>query len=98
MALPCVCVQERAREMAMHEEQLEEWKSRFKAEALRQIGEREKMLADWQQQLDAKRADLDALKKNMEVGGVNASLLCPTPLILGLHLSSARGDRLRVWW
>jgi len=64
--------------MAAHEEQLEEWKSRFKAEALRQIAEREKMLAEWQQQLDAKRADLDAVKKNMEVGG-NAALLSLLP-------------------
>lgn len=59
-------VQERAKELAAHEEQLEEWKKRFKAEALRQIGERERALADWQAQLDAKRADLEDLKKNME--------------------------------
>ncbi len=58
--------QERAKELAAHEEQLEEWKKRFKAEALRQIGERERALADWQAQLDAKRADLEDLKKNME--------------------------------
>lgn len=59
--------QERAKELTAHEEQLEEWKKRFKAEALRQIGERERALSEWQAQLDAKRADLEDLKRNMEV-------------------------------
>ncbi len=59
--------QERAKELTAHEEQLEEWKKRFKAEALRQIGERERALSDWQAQLEAKRADLEDLKRNMEV-------------------------------
>ena len=60
--------QERAKELAAHEEQLEEWKKRFKAEALRQISEREKALADWQAQLEGSRAELEHLKENMEVG------------------------------
>lgn len=60
--------QERAKELEAHEEQLEEWKKRFKAEALRQISEREKALADWQAQLEGSRAELEHLKENMEVG------------------------------
>ena len=52
----------------MHEEQLEDWKKRFKSEALRQISEREKALADWQAQLEGSRAELEHLKENMEVG------------------------------
>ena len=59
--------QERARELAAHEEQLEEWKKRFKAEALRKIGEREKTLADWQAQLEGSRSELEHLKENVEV-------------------------------
>ena len=60
--------QERAKELAAHEEQLEEWKKRFKAEALRQISEREKALTEWQGQLESSRAELEHLKENMEVG------------------------------
>ena len=60
--------QERAKELAAHEEQLEEWKKRFKAEALRQINEREKALTEWQGQLESSRAELEHLKENMEVG------------------------------
>ena len=59
--------QERARELAAHEEQLEEWKKRFKAEALRKIGEREQTLADWQAQLEGSRSELEHLKENVEV-------------------------------
>ena len=59
--------QERAKELAAHEEQLEEWKKRFKAEALRQISEREKALAEWQGQLEGSRAELEHLKESMEV-------------------------------
>ena len=40
--------QERAAELAEHEESLEAWKRQFKAQALRQIGDRERTLADWQ--------------------------------------------------
>ena len=59
--------QERARELAAHEEELEEWKKRFKAEALRKIGERERTLADWQVQLEGSRSELEHLKENVEV-------------------------------
>ena len=59
--------QDRARELAAHEEQLEEWKKRFKAEALRKIGEREKTLADWQAQLEGSRSELEHLKESVEV-------------------------------
>ena len=61
--------QERAKELAAHEEQLEDWKKRFKAEALRQISEREKALTEWQGQLEGSRAELEHLKENMEVAG-----------------------------
>ena len=61
------CLQARAKELAEHEEQLGDWKARFKAEALRQIGQREAALTQWQAQLEAKRAELEDLKKGMEV-------------------------------
>ena len=61
--------QERAKELAAHEEQLEDWKKRFKAEALRQISEREKALTEWQGQLEGSRTELEHLKENMEVAG-----------------------------
>ena len=74
MAIGCASMQdyvllwqERARELAAHEEQLEEWKKRFKAEALRKIGERETTLADWQAQLEGSRSELEHLKENVEV-------------------------------
>ena len=60
-------VQARAEELSDHEEQLEAWKQKFKAEALRQISEREKALSDWQAKLDRKRADLDELQRSVEV-------------------------------
>jgi hypothetical protein len=59
--------QARAKELAEHEESLEAWKQRFKAEALRQISEREAALADWQSKLESKRADLDSLQHSTEV-------------------------------
>lgn len=62
-----MCVQARAEELSEHEEQLEAWKQKFKAEALRQIGEREKTLADWQAKLDRKRTDLEEVQRSMEV-------------------------------
>lgn len=60
-------VQARAEELSDHEEQLEAWKQKFKAEALRQISEREKALSDWQAKLDRKRADLEELQRSVEV-------------------------------
>ena len=60
-------VQARAEELSEHEEQLEAWKQKFKAEALRQIGEREKTLADWQAKLDRKKTDLEEAQRSMEV-------------------------------
>ena len=54
--------------MAEHEEQLEAWKQKFKAEALRQISERERMLSDWQSKLEKKKTELDELQRSMEVG------------------------------
>ena len=61
------CVQARAEELSEHEEQLEAWKQKFKAEALRQIGEREKALTDWQAKLDRKKTDLEEVQRSMEV-------------------------------
>lgn len=60
-------VQARAEELADHEEQLEAWKQKFKAEALRQISEREKALSDWQAKLDRKKTDLEELQRSVEV-------------------------------
>ena len=60
-------VQARAEELADHEEQLETWKQKFKAEALRQISEREKALSDWQAKLDRKKTDLEELQRSVEV-------------------------------
>ncbi len=60
-------VQARAEELADHEEQLEAWKQKFKAEALRQISEREKALSDWQAKLDRKKSDLEELQRSVEV-------------------------------
>ena len=60
-------MQARAEELSEHEEQLEAWKQKFKAEALRQIGEREKTLADWQAKLDRKKSDLEEAQRSMEV-------------------------------
>ena len=71
-----VDVQARAEELAEHEEQLEAWKQKFKAEALRQIGEREKTLADWQAKLDRKKTDLEEMQRSMEV---RSSRLCVVP-------------------
>ena len=68
--------QERAKELAAHEEQLEDWKKRFKAEALRQISEREKALTEWQGQLEGSRTELEHLKENMEVRGQTCPKLC----------------------
>lgn len=60
-------VQARAEQLADHEEQLEAWKQKFKAEALRQISEREKALSDWQAKLDRKKTDLEELQRSVEV-------------------------------
>ena len=60
-------MQARAEELTDHEKQLEAWKQKFKAEALRQIGEREKALSDWQSKLDRKKNDLEEVQRSMEV-------------------------------
>ena len=67
-------VQARAKELAEHEEQLGDWKARFKAEAARQIGQREAALGQWQARLEASRAELEDLKKGMEVLPATAML------------------------
>ena len=97
MALICASTQghvllrqERARELAAHEEQLEEWKTRFKAEALRKIGEREKALADWQAQLEGSRSELEHLKESVEVRMLRRRRHCPWQAGLERTLSSAK--------
>lgn len=60
-------LQLRAKEVEEHEEQLESWKTKFKAEAVRQITERERTLTEWQTKLEARKAELETLQKSMEV-------------------------------
>lgn len=62
------CPQERAAELAAHEESLESWKAQFKAEALRQIGERERLLGEWQGRLERRAEELEDLQRSAEVG------------------------------
>lgn len=59
----------RASELAAHEESLEAWKSQFKAEAVRQIAERERLLTEWQARLDRRQADVEEQLRAAEVGG-----------------------------
>lgn len=85
--------QERAKELAAHEQQLEDWKKRFKAEALRQISEREKALTEWQGQLEGSRAELEHLKENMEVVWQTRCLrphACSDPMHFTLRFTETR--------
>ncbi len=66
--LPLPTWQERAAELAAHEESLEAWKSQFKAEAVRQIAERERLLGEWQGRLERRQAELEDLQRSAEVG------------------------------
>lgn len=59
-------MQARVKEVTAHEDELAAWKQRFKAEALRQIGERERALSEWQAQLEAQGADLTRLRSDTE--------------------------------
>ena len=52
--------------MAAHEGELAAWKQRFRAAALRQIGERERALAAWQARLEAQRGELAGARADME--------------------------------
>lgn len=71
--------QARAEELAAHEARLGDWKRRFKAEAARAIGAREDALAQWQAQLQARKAELEELKASVEVGKM-PNLAHPQPL------------------
>ena len=59
-------VQARVKEVTAHEDELAAWKQRFKAEALRQIGERERALSQWQAQLEAQHAESARLRSDAE--------------------------------
>ncbi len=61
-------LQERAAELAEHEESLDAWKRQFKEQATKQIGDRERALADWQTKLEAHAADLAERRTTFEVG------------------------------
>ena len=61
-------LQERAAELAEHEESLDAWKRQFKEQATKQIGDRERALADWQAKLEAHDADLAERRTTFEVG------------------------------
>jgi len=52
--------------VAAHEDELAAWKQRFCAEALRQIGERERALSEWQARLEAQRGELASARADME--------------------------------
>jgi hypothetical protein len=62
-------MQERADELAAKEESLEAWKAQFKAEAVRQIAERECLLTEWQARLDRRQAEVEEGARTAEVGG-----------------------------
>lgn len=59
-------MQARVKEVTAHEDELAAWKQRFKAEALRQIGERERALSEWQAQLEAQGAELKRMRSETE--------------------------------
>ena len=66
-ASTCLIMQERAAELAEHEESLDAWKRQFKEQAMKQIGDRERALADWQAKLEAHDADLAERRATFEV-------------------------------
>ena len=61
-------LQERAAQLAEHEESLDAWKRQFKEQAMQQIGDRRRALADWQARLEAHDADLAERRASFEVG------------------------------
>ena len=67
--------QERAAQLAAHEESLDAWKRQFKEQALKQIGDRRRALADWQAKLETQDADIAEHRAVFEVGLV-LCLLC----------------------
>lgn len=67
--------QERAAELAAHEESLETWKNQFKAEAIRQIAERERLLTEWQGRLERRQAELEDLQRSAEASQ-SLSVMC----------------------
>lgn len=73
--LCCFSLQERADELAAHEESLETWKAQFKAEAVRQIAERERLLTEWQARLDRRAAEVEDAQRAAEVRGLAGVLM-----------------------
>ena len=59
-------MQARVKEVTAHEDELAAWKQRFKAEALRQINERERALSEWQAHLEAQGSELTRLRSDTE--------------------------------
>lgn len=59
--------QERADDLAAREGGLEAWKAQFKAEAVRQIAERERLLTEWQARLDRRGGELEEAQRAAEV-------------------------------
>ena len=68
--------QERAEELAAREDSLEAWKAQFKAEAVRQIAERELLLTEWQARLDRRGAEVEEAQRAAEVRGVARRHVC----------------------
>lgn len=66
---PSACLQARGEELAAAEESLEAWKAQFKAEAVRQIAERERLLTEWQARLDRRGAEVEEAQRAAEVRG-----------------------------
>jgi len=59
--------QERAAQLAEHEESLDAWKRQFKEQAMQQIGDRKRALADWQARLEAHDGDVADRRAGFEV-------------------------------
>ena len=60
-------LQARAEQLSEHEDSLDAWKQHFRAEALRQIGEREDGLNEWQATLSRRQQELEDMQLSMEV-------------------------------
>ena len=59
--------QERAAQLAEHEESLDAWKRQFKEQAMQQIGDRKRALTEWQAKLEGQDADLAQRRAAFEV-------------------------------
>ena len=64
--------QEREKELAEQERELEAWQARIQSEASRQIEEREGTLQAWQTRLERKQRELGTMQSNLEVSEVSS--------------------------